>query len=79
MLKEFKEFAMGNVVGMAVGIIIGAAFGKIVNSFVSDISCRRLRLWAWTSRIFSTCPASPTSSGQRYGRCGYAQLWSVFN
>jgi large conductance mechanosensitive channel len=38
MLKEFKEFAMrGNVVDMAVGIIIGAAFGKIVNSFVSDI------------------------------------------
>jgi len=38
MLKEFREFAMrGNVVDMAVGIIIGAAFGKIVNSFVSDI------------------------------------------
>jgi large conductance mechanosensitive channel len=38
MLKEFKEFAMrGNVLDMAVGIIIGAAFGGIVNSFVSDI------------------------------------------
>ncbi|MDH5203861.1 MAG: large-conductance mechanosensitive channel protein MscL [Nitrospirota bacterium] len=38
MFKEFKEFAMrGNVVDMAVGIIIGAAFGTIVNSFVSDI------------------------------------------
>jgi large conductance mechanosensitive channel len=38
MWKEFKEFAMrGNVVDMAVGIIIGAAFGKIVNSVVSDI------------------------------------------
>ncbi len=38
MLKEFKEFAMrGNVVDMAVGIIIGAAFGKIINSFVSDV------------------------------------------
>ena len=38
MLKEFKEFAMrGNVVDMAVGIIIGAAFGAIVNSFVSDV------------------------------------------
>jgi large conductance mechanosensitive channel len=38
MFKEFKEFAMrGNVVDMAVGIIIGAAFGKIVNSFVTDI------------------------------------------
>jgi len=38
MVKEFKEFAMrGNVVDMAVGIIVGAAFGGIVNSFVSDI------------------------------------------
>ena len=38
MLNEFKKFAMrGNVIDMAVGIIIGAAFGKIVNSLVSDI------------------------------------------
>jgi large conductance mechanosensitive channel len=38
MLKEFKEFAMrGNVVDMAVGIVIGGAFGKIVNSLVSDV------------------------------------------
>lgn len=38
MIKEFKEFALrGNVVDMAVGIVIGAAFGKIVNSLVTDI------------------------------------------
>lgn len=38
MFKEFKEFAMrGNVVDMAVGIVIGAAFGTIINSFVSDM------------------------------------------
>jgi large conductance mechanosensitive channel len=38
MLKDFKAFAVkGNVLDMAVGIIIGAAFGKIVNSLVSDI------------------------------------------
>jgi large conductance mechanosensitive channel len=38
MFKEFKEFTLrGNVVDMAVGIIIGAAFGGIVNSFVSDV------------------------------------------
>ncbi|MGD0918825.1 MAG: large-conductance mechanosensitive channel protein MscL [Thermodesulfobacteriota bacterium] len=38
MLKEFKEFAMrGNVIDMAVGILIGAAFGGVVNSFVSDV------------------------------------------
>lgn len=37
-LKEFKEFAMkGNVVDLAVGVVIGAAFGKIVNSLVSDV------------------------------------------
>jgi large conductance mechanosensitive channel len=38
MFKEFKEFAMrGNAVDIAVGIVIGAAFGGIVNSFVSDV------------------------------------------
>ena len=34
----FKQFIMrGNVVDMAVGVIIGGAFGKIVNSLVSDV------------------------------------------
>ncbi|HPX61472.1 MAG TPA: large conductance mechanosensitive channel protein MscL [Deltaproteobacteria bacterium] len=38
MLKEFKEFALkGNVIDLAVGIIIGAAFGKIVQSLVTDV------------------------------------------
>jgi large conductance mechanosensitive channel len=38
MLSEFKNFAMkGNVVDLAIGVIIGAAFGKIVDSLVSDI------------------------------------------
>ena len=38
MLQEFKEFALkGNVVDLAIGVIIGAAFGKIVDSLVSDI------------------------------------------
>ncbi len=37
-LKEFKEFAIrGNVLDLAVGVIIGGAFGKIVNSLVSDL------------------------------------------
>ncbi len=36
--SEFKEFAMkGSVVDLAVGVIIGGAFGKIVDSLVSDI------------------------------------------
>ncbi len=35
---EFKEFALkGNVIDLAVGVIIGAAFGKIVDSIVSDL------------------------------------------
>ena len=38
MLQEFKEFALrGNVLDLAIAVIIGAAFGAIVNSFVSDI------------------------------------------
>lgn len=36
--QEFKEFAIkGNVIDLAVGVIIGAAFGKIVESVVSDL------------------------------------------
>ena len=38
MISEFKEFALkGNVMDLAVGVIIGAAFGKIVDSLVTDI------------------------------------------
>lgn len=38
MMDEFKTFALkGNVVDLAVGVIIGAAFGKIVDSIVSDL------------------------------------------
>jgi len=37
-VKEFKEFAVrGNVIDLAVGVIIGSAFGKIVDSMVSDL------------------------------------------
>ena len=39
MLKEFRDFAMrGNVVDLAIGVIIGAAFGRIVDSLVNDIT-----------------------------------------
>ncbi len=38
LIQEYKEFiSRGNVVDLAVAVVIGAAFGKIVNSFVSDI------------------------------------------
>jgi len=37
-LEEFRAFiARGNVIDLAVGVILGAAFGKIVNSLVSDV------------------------------------------
>ncbi len=37
-LSDFKAFAMrGNVMDLAIGVIIGGAFGKIVDSVVSDI------------------------------------------
>jgi large conductance mechanosensitive channel len=36
--SEFKAFALkGNVMDLAVGVIIGGAFGKIVDSIVSDL------------------------------------------
>jgi large conductance mechanosensitive channel len=38
MVQEFKDFAIkGNVIDLAVGVIIGGAFGKIVDSIVSDL------------------------------------------
>jgi large conductance mechanosensitive channel len=38
MLDEFKNFAFkGNAFDLAVGVIIGGAFGKIVDSIVSDL------------------------------------------
>lgn len=38
MLQDFKNFALrGNVVDLAVGVIIGAAFGKIIDSAVTDL------------------------------------------
>lgn len=38
MMQEFREFAVkGNAIDLAVGVIIGGAFGKIVDSVVSDL------------------------------------------
>ncbi len=37
-ISEFKTFiSRGNVVDLAVGVVIGGAFGKIVDSFVTNI------------------------------------------
>ena len=38
MMQEFRECAVkGNVIDLAVGVIIGGAFGKIVDSVVTDL------------------------------------------
>ena len=38
LLADFRDFIMrGNVIDLAVAVIIGGAFGKIVDSLVSDI------------------------------------------
>lgn len=38
LIAEFKQFVQrGNVVDLAVGVIMGGAFGKIVNSLVTDM------------------------------------------
>lgn len=37
-IAEFKAFAMkGSVLDLAIGVVIGAAFGKIVDSLVTDV------------------------------------------
>ncbi|AKG20803.1 large conductance mechanosensitive channel protein MscL [Calothrix sp. 336/3] len=38
LFREFQEFALkGNVVDLAIAVIIGGAFGKIVESFTTDV------------------------------------------
>ncbi len=38
MMQEFKDFAVkGNAFDLAIGVVVGAAFGKIVDSLVSDL------------------------------------------
>ncbi|MFM2207119.1 MAG: large-conductance mechanosensitive channel [Bacteroidota bacterium] len=37
-IREFRSFIQrGNVLDLAVGVVIGSAFGKIVDSLVSDV------------------------------------------
>jgi large-conductance mechanosensitive channel len=56
MMKEFREFAVkGNVIDLAVGVIIGAAFGKIVDSVVSDLIMPVIGMPWWASLIFPAC------------------------
>lgn len=38
MLKEFREFAMkGNMLDLAIGVVLGAAFGKVIDSLVTNL------------------------------------------
>jgi large conductance mechanosensitive channel len=37
-IKEFRDFAIkGNIVDLAIAVVIGGAFGKIVDSLVTDV------------------------------------------
>jgi large conductance mechanosensitive channel len=68
-LKEFREFAVkGSVVDLAVGIIIGAAFGKIVNSLVTDVIMPPIGLLLggvdFSSFALTLKPASVDSAGK---------------
>jgi large conductance mechanosensitive channel len=45
MFNEFKAFVnQGNAIDLAVGVVIGAAFGRIVNSLVTDVITPMLSL-----------------------------------
>src|SRR5258708_17947669 len=62
--SEFREFAVkGNVVDLAVGVIIGAAFGKIVESLVTDLVMpvigRLTRGIDFASHFFALAPVPP--------------------
>ena len=61
LLDEFKKFAFkGNVIDLAIGVIIGAAFGKIIDSLVTNIIMPLVGIllpteqsyldWSWTIR-----------------------------
>jgi large conductance mechanosensitive channel len=73
MLKEFKEFALkGNVVDLAIGVIIGGAFGKIVDSMVSDIIMPIIG--AIGGADFSSYFIKLTGAADPAGVTGYAKL-----
>ena len=73
---EFKEFALkGNVMDLAVGVIIGGAFGKIVDSVVSDLimpligvaSMRSRSAWSTAWRMASSIARTSMSWRMRGG------------
>src|SRR5689334_19513592 len=70
MLQEFKKFALrGNVVDLAVGVIIGAAFGKIVDSLVTDIIMPVIgRLTAASSQAATYDAAKKAGAAVGYGQ-----------
>ena len=83
MLKEFKEFAVkGNVIDMAVGVIIGGAFGKIVNSLVTDVVMPPIGLMLGKvdfSNLFLNLSGKPVESLAEAKKAGLATLnYGVF-
>ena len=58
MVREFRDFVLrGNVIDLAVAVVIGAAFGTVVNAFVTGILTPLLGLLGlpdlaeWTIRV----------------------------
>jgi len=83
MLKEFKEFAIkGNVIDMAVGVVIGGAFGKIVNSLVTDVIMPPIGLLLGKvdfSNLFLNLSGTPAASLAEAKEKGLATLnYGVF-
>lgn len=81
MWKEFKEFAMrGNVLDLAVAVIIGGAFGKIVSSFVEDLTMPLLGIILGQNSVedlkFVISPATETTAelAVRYGAFAQAVI-----
>ena len=66
-MRDFQAFLMrGNVVDLAVAVIIGAAFGGIVNSFITDILTPLILTPALTAAGVNDV-ASLSVNGIKYG------------
>lgn len=76
--REFKEFALkGSVVDLAVGVVIGGAFGKIIDSLVTDILMPPLGVLTGGvdfSNHFITLKGAPTATLEQAKKAGVVTL-----
>ena len=53
LFDEFKQFAFkGNVIDLAIGVVIGAAFGKIVDSLVTNMTMPLIGLFGPSNQSY---------------------------